>query len=71
LRPRNADFLTARGHALAGLLRRDEAVRSYDEALAIRPGDVEALLGRGYSLHNMNRWQEAIEASGGRAPAAE
>jgi len=61
LQPRDADYLIARGQALAALSQ-DEAVRSYDEALAVRPGDTDALLGRGDTLHKMNRWQEAIES---------
>lgn len=40
--------------------RRDEAVASYDRALAIRPDDVQALSNRGVALNELGRYGEAL-----------
>jgi tetratricopeptide (TPR) repeat protein len=48
--------------------RLDEALASYDRALALRPGHVEALCNRGAALHELQRFDEAL-ASYNRALA--
>ena len=49
-----------RGDALRLLERRDEALESYDRALAIRPGDPDALIGRGRVLLGLRAFEEAL-----------
>ena len=43
IRPASADALYNRGYVLQSLGRREQALASYDCALAINPGDAEAL----------------------------
>jgi len=57
-----SNLWTARGNALSGLRRYDEALAAYDRALAIEPELVEALLHRGNCLREMERYDEAIDA---------
>src|SRR5205814_178083 len=47
--------------ALRELRRHDDAVASYDGALAIVPDDADALFNRGKSLWTLGRLEEAIE----------
>jgi protein O-GlcNAc transferase len=42
--------------------RPEEALASYEHALALRPADVGILVKRGDCLHAMNRWREALQA---------
>jgi protein O-GlcNAc transferase len=48
------------GNALFKLKRHQEAVASYDRALAIKPDSVEALYNRGLALFELKRHQEAL-----------
>jgi tetratricopeptide (TPR) repeat protein len=45
--------------------RFDEALASYDSALALRPDDVEALCNRGATLHDLKRFDEAVASYDG------
>ena len=49
-----------RGNALHELKRFEEALASYDRALALRPDYVEALANRGVTLHELKRFEEAL-----------
>jgi len=42
------------------LKRFDEALASFDRALALRPNYVEALINRGVTLHALARYQDAL-----------
>ncbi len=50
------------GLALQSLRRVDEALESYDRALAIEPDNAEALNNRGLLLHELQRFDEALES---------
>lgn len=50
------------GRVLAALGRFDEAVASYDAALAVAPDDLLAWLGRGYACSRLLRHGEALES---------
>ena len=52
--------LTNRGAVLAKLNRPDEAVLSYDQALAIKSDHLEALYNRGNALNMLGRHAEAL-----------
>jgi tetratricopeptide (TPR) repeat protein len=49
-----------RGNALQDLGRFDEAVISYDQAIALKPGLAEAYNNRGNALQNLKRLDEAV-----------
>ena len=68
IRPDDAEGLHNRGTALLAQRRYEEALASYDKALAIRPGYIAALHCRGIVLRNLNRPAEAL-ASHDRALA--
>ena len=51
-----------RGISLAGLDRREEAIESYDKAIAINPDYHQAWSNRGLSLLYVKRFEEAIES---------
>src|SRR5207244_1153647 len=55
-----AKALNNRGDALRALDRFEEALASYDRALAIAPDFVEALLHRGVTLRALGRFAEAL-----------
>ena len=55
-----AEAHTRRGLALAGMGRAEEAVGSYDEAIAADPGRALAHLNRGIVLAGMGRAEEAV-----------
>ena len=61
VKPDYSEALNNRGNALASLDRYEEAIGSYDRALAIRPEYAEALNNRGVALGRLNRFQEAVE----------
>jgi tetratricopeptide (TPR) repeat protein len=50
------------GLALQGLKRLDEAVASYDRALALQPDNAETLNNRGLALHELTHFGEALES---------
>ena len=56
----NADALSNYGNVLQALGRLEEAVESYDKALAIEPKLVNALYNRGVTLSNMKRAADAL-----------
>ena len=62
-------MLNNRGNALQGLMRYDEALAAYDQALALKPDYAEALNNRGSALQQMKRHEEAL-ASYDRALSA-
>jgi len=53
---------TAKGSALTGLHRYDEALAAYDEALARNPIDVDIWIRRAYVLYALDRYDEALLA---------
>ncbi len=56
----DAEVHTRRGLALVGRGRGEEAVASYDEAIAVDPGHILAHLNRGIALAGMGRAEEAV-----------
>jgi protein O-GlcNAc transferase len=56
------EVLVNLGNLLATQGRRDEALTSYDKALAVRPGFFEALFNRGNLLLEMKRAEEALDS---------
>ena len=52
--------LNNRGNALQGLMRYDEALAAYDQALALRPDYPEAFNNRGEALQQLKRHDEAL-----------
>jgi predicted O-linked N-acetylglucosamine transferase (SPINDLY family) len=59
---REPDLDCHRAGALHALRRFEEAVASYDAALAQRAGYVEALVGRGASLYQLHRLEAAVQS---------
>ena len=51
-----------KGRILVGSGRYEEAVQAYDKALALNPGDSDALNRKGLALHYLNRYKEALQA---------
>ncbi len=49
-----------RGVTLHELKRFDEALASYEQALAMRPDYAEALSHRGATLHELRRFKDAL-----------
>ena len=58
--PNQPAALNILGTALQGLNRLDEALASYDRALALRPDLVETHYNRGNTLQTLNRLDEAV-----------
>jgi predicted O-linked N-acetylglucosamine transferase (SPINDLY family) len=58
----NPSYYISCGLALQGLKRLDEAVASYDRALALKPDYAEALLNRGLALEELKHFYEALES---------
>ena len=56
----NAEALSNYGNVLQALGRLDEALESYDKALAIEPKLINALYNRGVTLSNMKRMADAL-----------
>ncbi|MEA2929847.1 MAG: protein O-GlcNAc transferase, partial [Hyphomicrobiales bacterium] len=54
------DAFSNYGNVLCALNRHQEALASYDRALALQPGNVLALTNRGAALNALNRQQEAL-----------
>ena len=57
---RPAEAYNNRGNALQDLKRFEEALASYDKALAIRPDYAEAYSNRGIALQDLKRFEEAL-----------
>src|SRR5262249_58996193 len=55
-----AEALCSRGAALQGLERLDEALVSYDQAIALKSDFADAFCNRGAALHKMKRLDEAL-----------
>ena len=55
--PSYVEALNNRGTALKGLQRYDEALASYDRALALRPDHADALYNRGNALKELKRYR--------------
>jgi len=49
-----------RGTTYADLQRYDEALRDYDQAIALNPNDATAYYNRGLTYHNLQRYDEAL-----------
>lgn len=62
IQPDDAQALNSRGIALCELGRFEEALTSWDRALAIRPDYAEALNNRSVALHKLGRFEEALKA---------
>src|SRR5207253_1437242 len=62
IRPGHADTLNNRGSALEELTRHEDALGSYDAAIAANPTHVDAFYNRANILKNMRRREEAIAA---------
>jgi tetratricopeptide (TPR) repeat protein len=60
LNPRSTHFHAKLGNALRDLKRLDEALASYDRALALKPDHAEALYNRGTVLRGLKRSGEAL-----------
>ena len=60
MRPDYAEALSNRGVTLSELKRFEEALASYDLALALRPDHAEALSNRGVTLMELKRFKEAL-----------
>ena len=60
MRPDYAEALYNRGNTLQELKRFEEALASYDRALAVRPDYAEALYNRGNTLKELKRFEEAL-----------
>ncbi|MGZ5925985.1 MAG: tetratricopeptide repeat protein [Rhizomicrobium sp.] len=59
--PANAEIWYSRGVLLGGLGRHDEALKSFDMALSIRP-TVDGWNNRGAALQSLKRWPEALQS---------
>ncbi len=60
--PKKSDLHTLAGACLAGLGRWDEAVQSYEQAIRLNPGDVDAQVNRSVALIRLQRFEEALDA---------
>jgi tetratricopeptide (TPR) repeat protein len=59
--------ITIEANALKDLKRLDEAIRSYDRAIALKPDFAEAHCNRGNALKDLQRWEEALTSYDTRA----
>src|SRR5262249_36727881 len=59
-KPDYAEAFCNRGSALGGLKRFDEALASYDRAIALKPDYAEAFCNRGSALQGLRRFDEAL-----------
>ena len=60
MKPNYAETHYNRGVALQNLKRPEEALASYDKAIALKPDDAEAYNNRGNALNNLKRFDEAL-----------
>ena len=56
----NKDYLFSLGTALEQQGLHQEALKAYDHAVQLKPGDVELLASRGTILHRLKRFEEAV-----------
>ena len=56
----NANSWIRKGDSLRSLGQHEDAVRCYDQALAIEPQNQSAWSSKGFALHNLGRLEEAI-----------
>ena len=57
----SAADLYKQGNALRDQNKYQEAIETYDKALALNANFAEALYDKGLALHNLNKFDEAIE----------
>lgn len=57
----SAADLYKQGNALRDQNKYQEAIETYDKALALNANFAEALYDKGLALHNLNKFQEAID----------
>ena len=60
IRPDYAEVYSNRGNALQDLKRSEEALASYDKAIALKPDYAEAYNNRGNALQDLKRSEEAL-----------
>ena len=60
IRPDYAEAYSNRGNALQDLKRSEEALASYDKAIALKPDYAEAYNNRGNALQDLKRSEEAL-----------
>jgi|GEM_PF-1617239 tetratricopeptide (TPR) repeat protein len=60
-RKKTSEDFCREGYAYINLFRYDEAANSFKKALEIEPNNIEALKGRGLSLHMLKKYSEALE----------
>jgi tetratricopeptide (TPR) repeat protein len=60
MKAKDAGALLHYGVVLAGLKRHGEALAAYDRALAIAPGNLEAIYYRAVALQALDRLEEAL-----------
>src|SRR6185312_8133258 len=63
LAPQHAGAHNLLGLALKDLGQTDEALRSFDQAIALQPDFLNAYVARGAALMAAQRWADAVETS--------
>jgi tetratricopeptide (TPR) repeat protein len=58
----NADYLCSLAIALEQRGQRDQALKAFDQAVQLKPGDIELWVGRGATLANMGRPEDALSS---------
>ncbi len=53
---------SARGRTMFELHRTEDALEAYEQAIALEPSNMWAALYRAHCLHNLKRWNEAVQA---------
>jgi tetratricopeptide (TPR) repeat protein len=57
-----ADYLSSLAIALEQRGQRDQALEAFDQAVQLKPGDIELWVGRGTTLANMGRPEDALSS---------